>query len=214
MGEKSSENTKKVDISVEEPESPDELNSKTDKEESEEIPLEEMSKKELLKKIDELKEKSSENYDIYLRSQAEIENIIKRNKKDKEEWVKYSNEKLIKDLLQVIDNLENALNHSGDENALNALIEGVDLTLKGLKDTLKRSGLEEIKTEGELFDPCFHHAVLEEISDGVEKGKILRELQKGYTLNERLIRPAMVVISKGSKEDESQDETFQGACEE
>jgi molecular chaperone GrpE len=214
MSEKSSENTKKVDIPVEEPESPDELNSKTDKEESEEIPLEEMSKKELLKKIDEVKEKSGENYDKYLRSQAEIENIIKRNKKDKEEWVKYSNEKLIKDLLQVIDNLENALSHSGDENALNALIEGVDLTLKGLKDTLKRSGLEEIKTEGELFDPCFHHAVLEEISDGVEKGKILRELQKGYILNERLIRPAMVVISKGSKEDESQDETFQGACEE
>ena len=203
MGEKPSEKTKKVNITVEEPEISDDLNSRNDEEESEDISLEEMSREDLLKKIDELQEKSGENYDKYIRSQAEIDNIIKRNKKDKEEWVKYSNEKLIKDLLQVIDNLENALNHSGDENTLNALVEGVELTLKGLKDTLKRFGLENIKTGGEQFDPSFHHAVLEESSSSVEKGRILRELQKGYTLNERLIRPAMVTISKGSEESES-----------
>ncbi len=214
MSEKSSEKIKEADIAVEESETSDGLDSKKSKEGLEEIPLEERSKEELLKKIDELQEKSNENYDRFLRSQAEIDNIIKRNKKDKEEWVKYSNEKLIKDLLQVIDNLENALSHSANENSLNALIEGVELTLKGLKDTLARAGLEDIKTEGELFDPCFHHAVLEESSESVEKGKIVKELQKGYTLNQRLIRPAMVTISKGNENGESRAETFQGACEE
>ena len=143
-----------------------------------------------------------------------MDNIIKRNKKEKEEWIKYSNETLIKDLLQVIDNLENAINHSENENSFNALIEGVELTLKGLKDTLAKSGMEEVKTLEEDFDPCFHHAVHEEPSDSVEKGKILKVFQKGYTLNQRLIRPAMVVISKGNSDDNSQIKTFREACEE
>ncbi len=212
MNEKFSENSKKINIKVDEPETPDSINP--EKETAEEIPLEEMSTDDLIKKIDELKEESKENYDRYLRSQAEMDNIIKRNKKEKEEWVKYSNETLIKDLLQVIDNLENAINHSGNENSFNALIEGVELTLKGFKDTLAKSGLEEVKTVGEDFDPCFHHAVQEAMSDSIEKGKIIKEFQKGYTLNQRLIRPAMVVISKGNSDDNGQTETFQGACEE
>jgi molecular chaperone GrpE len=214
MSENLSKKSKKVEIKVDEPETPDNINPENDEEVSEDIPLEEMSKDDLVKKIEKLIEESRENYDRYLRSQAEMDNIIKRNKKEKEEWVKYSNESLIKDLLQVIDNLENAINHSGNENSFNALIEGVELTLKGLKDTLAKSGLEEVKTLGEDFDPCFHHAVHEETSGSVEKGKILKEFQKGYSLNQRLIRPAMVVISKGNSDDDSQNETFRGACEE
>ena len=213
MKENFSEKSKKVDIKVDETETSDKVNPENDNETQSEIPLEEMSAEDLIKKIEELKEESRENYDKYLRSQAEMDNIIKRNKKEKEEWVKYSNETLIKDLLQVIDNLENAINHSGNENSFNALVEGVELTLKGLKDTLAKSGLEDVKTIGEDFDPCFHHAVQEEVSDSIEKGKITKEFQKGYTLNQRLIRPAMVVISKGSSRDGSQNETFQGACE-
>ena len=214
MNENLSEKTKKVDIKVDGPETPDNINPENAEETSVEIPLEEMTADDLIKKIEELKEEAKENYDRYLRSQAEMDNIIKRNKKEKEEWVKYSNETLIKDLLHVIDNLENAINHSGNENSFNALIEGVELTLKGLKDTLGKSGLEQVKTVGEDFDPCFHHAVHEEMSDNIEKGKILKEFQKGYTLNQRLIRPAMVVISKGNSDDDSRNETFRGACEE
>ena len=213
MNENFLEKSKKVDIKVDEPETPDKVNPENNKEAPAEIPLEEMSADDLIKKIEELKKESRENYDKYLRSQAEMDNIIKRNKKEKEEWVKYSNETLIKDLLQVIDNLENAINHSGNENSFNALIEGVELTLKGFKDTLAKSGLEEVKTIGEDFDPSFHHAVQEEMSDSIEKGKILKEFQKGYTLNQRLIRPAMVVISKGNSKDSSQTETFHGALE-
>jgi molecular chaperone GrpE len=162
-----------------------------------EKPLEKMTKAELLTRIREVQEESKGNYDLYLRSQAEMENVKKRNKKEKEDWIKYANESLIKEILPVMDNLEMAISHSQNENSLDALKEGVELTLKGLRDTLIKSGLEEVKAEGETFDPCFHQAVSELEDENVEAGTILRELQRGYTLNRRLIRPAMVVVSKG-----------------
>jgi molecular chaperone GrpE len=77
----------------------------------------------------------------------------------------------------------------------------VELTLKGLRDNLGKSGLEEIKAEGEPFDPNYHHAVSEQADENVETGIILQELQRGYTLKKRLIRPAMVIVSKGSTDE-------------
>ncbi len=171
--------------------------------EASEKPLEKMTKSELLEKAEEFQEVSKKHYDLYLRSQADIENIKKRNKKEKEEWVKYSNETLIREILPVLDNLENAISHSNNENSLHALREGVDLTLKGLKKILVKSGLEEVNTQGEPFDPCFHQAVSEQEDKNVETGVILQELQRGYTLNKRLIRPAMVVVSKGMPSNET-----------
>ena len=168
---------------------------------AEEKAPEEMTKKELIQKVNELQEESKKHYDLYLRSEAEIDNIRKRNKKEKEDWIRYANETLIKDILPVIDNLEMAISHTKNEDALQALREGVELTLKGLKDTLEKSGLEEVKTEGEPFDPCYHHAVSEKEDQSTEPGTIVQELQKGYTLKQRLIRPAMVVVCKGGPED-------------
>lgn len=165
--------------------------------EAKEKPLEKMTKAELIRKIKELQEDSKKNYDLYLRSQAEIENIKKRNKKEKEEWVKYSNETLIKEMLPVMDNLEKAISHSHNENSLEALREGLELTLKGLKNGLEKSGIEEVKARNQPFDPCFHQAVSEQEDENVKAGMILQELQKGYSLNHRLIRPSMVVVSKG-----------------
>jgi molecular chaperone GrpE len=181
--------------------SQDEQSPVEESQKADEKPLEKMSKAELLEKISELQEESEKNHDLYLRSEAEIENIKKRNKKDKEEWVKYANESLIKEILPVMDNLEMAISHSQSENSVQALREGVELTLKGLRDILLKSGLEEIKAEGEPFDPNFHHAVSEQADENVETGIILRELQRGYTLNKRLIRPAMVIVSKGRADD-------------
>lgn len=163
--------------------------------------LEKMSEAELIQKIEEFREKAEKNYDQYVRAQAEIENIIKRNKKEKEEWIKYSTETLIKSLLPVIDNLEKAVSHINDENPLQALREGVELTLKGLKDTLVKSGLEEIVSMGKPFDPNFHHAVSEQEDENAEPGTVINEFQKGYSLNQRLIRPAMVIVSKGGPKD-------------
>lgn len=197
MKEKKGEEGIKINVSQEEPATQDEEEGPEQESEAKEKSLAKMIKPELLEKIKELQEESKGNFELYLRSQAEIENIKKRNKKDKEDWIRYSNETLIKEMLPVIDNLEKAISHSQNENSFDALKEGVKLTLKGFMDTLMKSGMEEVKAQGEPFDPAFHHAVSQQEDTDVEPGIILVELQKGYTLNERLIRPAMVVISKG-----------------
>jgi molecular chaperone GrpE len=175
--------------------------------------IQEMTKEEPLDKLEELRETSQKNFDLYLRSQAEIENVKKRHKKEKEDWLKYANESLIRDLLPSLDNLEKALAHANSENPVHALREGVELTLKGLKDALAKSGLEEVPAHGEAFDPCFHEAVAQIEDDQVKPGTIVEELQKGYLLNKRLIRPAMVVVSKtGSSQSVEKGESRARAC--
>jgi len=175
--------------------------------------LQALTKEELLEKLEEARKASEKNYDLYLRSQAEIENIKKRQKKEKEDWLKYANETLIKELLPSLDNLEKALAHANNDNSVDALREGVELTLKGLKDALTKSGLEEVIAHGEAFDPCFHEAVSQIEDHRVTPGTIVEELQKGYVLNKRLIRPAMVVVSKkGSSESGKQGKGPAGAC--
>ncbi len=164
-------------------------------------PLEEMSKSELIEAFKEAQEKADKSHDLYLRSVAEMENMKKRAAKEREDWHKYANETLIKDLLPVIDNLEKAIAHSCDQDVFHALREGVELTLKGLMDCLARSGLKEVEAEGVPFDPSFHEAVSELEDNQVESGIVLKELQKGYVLNGRLIRPSMVVVSSGPRDD-------------
>lgn len=166
------------------------------KEDEKEPPLEEMSKTELLEKIKEVNETADKNFDLYMRCQADIENMKKRFQKEKESFIKYSNETLIKQLLTVVDNLEKAVIYSEDENSFAALKEGIELTLKGLSDTLKKSGVEEIKASGELFDPNIHEAVFQEEDNTKKPGTIIQEIQKGYLLNKRLIRPSLVSVSK------------------
>jgi len=215
MTDKRADEIVKIDVSEEESGVQEDGKTREEEKGIETKPLEKMTKTELVKIAKELKEKSEKDYDRLLRAQAEIDNILKRNKKEKEEWVKYSNETLIKEILPVMDNLEKAVSHSKEENSLHALREGVELTLKGLKDTLVKSGLEEVKAEGKPFDPCFHHAVSERDDEDVEAGIVLDELQKGYTLNQRLIRPAMVVLSKGKTDSKkgNEEETFDRVCE-
>jgi molecular chaperone GrpE len=186
---------------------PEEVESEEKDSKTEEVPLEKMSKAELIKKVEEARELVEKHKDLYLRSQAEIENIKKRNQKDKAEWVKYSNETLVKELLPVLDNLEKAITHTNNESSADAIRDGVELTLKGLRDTLSKSGLEEVPAEGERFDPLVHHAVLQQEDETVEPGTVLQELQKGFTLNQRLIRPAMVVVSKGQSEGAAPEDT-------
>jgi molecular chaperone GrpE len=151
-----------------------EVNEKKKQEGTESPPvhLEKMTKNELLAKVKELQELSEKNYDLYLRSQAEIENMKKRNRKEKEDWHKYSNETLIKQIIPVMDSLEKAISHSNNEKTLHALREGVELTLKGLVNALNKAGLEEIRAKGEPFDPAFHEAVSQVEDDQVEAGRV------------------------------------------
>jgi molecular chaperone GrpE len=175
-----------------------ERGKESDNEESE-IPLEKMTKGQLLNRVKEVQETADKNFDLYVRSQAEIDNLKKRFQKEKAELWKFSNESLIKKLLSVGDNLEKAISHSNNDNSLDVLREGVELTLKGLMDTLEREGLESVKALGEPFDPNFHEAVSELQDNSAKPGTVIQELQKGYILNRRLIRPAMVIVSKNDE---------------
>jgi molecular chaperone GrpE len=166
--------------------------------EVEEKPFEKMTKTELIQRATDLADAAEKNYDLYLRSQAEMENMRKRGQREKEEWVKFSNESLIKQLLPALDALEQAVAHctTTSNDCVDALRQGVELTLKGLKDALQKAGLEEVKAHGEAFDPNYHQAVSEMEDGNAEPGAILHELQKGYLLNQRLLRPAMVVVNR------------------
>jgi molecular chaperone GrpE len=165
--------------------------------ESKEIPHEEMTRDQLIEKIQASQAEAGKNFDLYLRSRAEIENLKRRFQRDKEDLSKFANEVLIKQLLPVIDNLEKALEHAQGQDALDALKEGVSLTLKGLKDVLIKEGLAEVKAEGAPFDPNYHEALMQKEDDSVPEGTVLQACQTGYILNERLVRPALVVVSKG-----------------
>ena len=183
-----------------------EKRERVEKEADKKVPLDKLTKAELIQKLKEAEESAKKYLDLYVRAQAEMDNLKKRLRKEKEEFLKFANESLIKELLPVVDNLENALRHAKDENSVDALREGIELTLKGMKDALSKAGVEEVKALGERFDPNYHHAVSQEETDQVETGTVLQELQKGYTLNQRLLRPAMVVVSKSPEQANSSSE--------
>ena len=163
---------------------------------------EEMTKQELLKKLSETQEQAQDNYDLYMRTYAEMENIKKRGIKEREELAKYANESLIKEILPVIDSLEKAISYARDDENSSALIEGLKLTRDGLMKTLEKAGLEEVEAIGKPFDPNFHEAVSQQRDDTVAPGHVMIELQKGYALNGRLIRPSTVVVSSGKDTNE------------
>jgi molecular chaperone GrpE len=150
----------------------------------------------LLAKYRELEDKLSEAQERVLRTAADAENFKKRLQREKEEQTRYANESLMRELLPVIDNLERALEHSEAGADQGGLLEGLNMTLKGLLDTLTRFGCTPVEAAGKPFDPNFHEAVSQEESTDHEPNTVLRELQKGYMLKERLLRPAMVLVSK------------------
>lgn len=160
--------------------------------------VEEMTKQELLKKLRETEEEAQRNYELYMRAYAEMENVKKRGIKEREELRKYANESLIKEILPVIDNLQKAISHAQNDENPSGLVEGLEMTLGGLMKTLETAGLKEVEAEGKPFDPNFHEAISQQRDDTVPPGHVATEFQRGYLLNGRLIRPAMVVVSQGN----------------
>ncbi len=136
--------------------------------------------------------------DRVLRMSAEMENTRKRLERERTESVNFANECIIRDLLPIIDNLERALEHAGKDVTADSLTEGVAITLKSFRDTLARFGCTSFEANGIAFDPNYHEAVMQEESGDHPENTVLRELQKGYLLHNRLLRPAMVVVSKAS----------------
>ena len=157
----------------------------------------------LLAKYRELEDKLSEAQERVLRTAADAENFKKRLQREKEEQTRYANESFMRELLPVIDNLERALEHSEAGADQGGLLEGLNMTLKGLLDTLTRFGCTPVEAAGKPFDPNFHEAVSQEESTDHEPNTVLRELQKGYMLKERLLRPAMVLVSKRTSQQDT-----------
>ncbi|UCG13841.1 MAG: nucleotide exchange factor GrpE [Deltaproteobacteria bacterium] len=150
----------------------------------------------LLKKYRELEVQLREALDQTLRVAADAENFKKRIEREKEDQTRYANEAFVRDLLPVIDNLERALEHSEAGPNQEGLVEGLQMTLRGFIDTLGKFGCTPVEAMNQAFDPNFHEAVSQEESSEHPANTVVRELQKGYMLKERLLRPAMVVVSK------------------
>lgn len=142
------------------------------------------------------------NWDKFLRERADLENYRKRVQREKEEILKYGNESLIKEILPVIDNIEQALVHASEETQ-GAVIEGVKLTRDTLLAALKKFGVLPIENAvGAPFDPAFHEAMCQVESCDHGPNTVVEEFRKGYLLNERLIRPTMVSVACQPKSSE------------
>jgi molecular chaperone GrpE len=139
------------------------------------------------------------NHDRWLRERADLENVKKRAGRERQDAVRYGNESLARDLLPVIDNLERALAAAADGGDGESLVRGVAMVRDGLMDTLQRHGVERLRAEGERFDPAVHEAVAHVESDA-EPHRVIEEHRAGYRLNDRLLRAAMVTVSKGKAE--------------
>ena len=152
--------------------------------------------------VESLQEELAAAGDALLRAQAEAQNTRRRAEKDVEKARRFALERFSSELLSVVDNLERALQAaeqaSGDAEAIDskAIAEGVDLTLKGLLDVFGRFNISAVDPEGEPFDPQLHQAMSMLENSEVEPNTVLQVMQKGYTLNDRLIRPAMVIVSR------------------
>ncbi|WP_263081916.1 nucleotide exchange factor GrpE [Endozoicomonas sp. Mp262] len=150
-------------------------------------------------RIEELTAELDKAKDLALRAQAEMQNVKRRAELDVEKAHKYALDKFVESLLPVVDSLEKGIESAAQaEGGHDAMKEGMELTLKLFLDTLERFKVQQMNPEGEPFDPNFHQAMSMVPNPSVEPNTIMAVFQKGYTLNERVVRPAMVVVAKGA----------------
>ncbi len=148
----------------------------------------------LKKKLEEKEKEAAENYDKYLRAVAELDNFRKRAAREKTDIIKYGKEDIIKDILPFMDSLDRALEH--DTGDIQAFKNGIALIQEQLLCCLKKHGVERIDAAGSTFDPNFHEALMQMESNQHEDNKIISEIEKGYLLNGRLLRPSRVCVCK------------------
>lgn len=129
----------------------------------------------------------------FLRLSADFQNYRRRVDKEKSDIYAYANEKIVLQLLEVMDNFERAMQTADPEDKY---VQGIALIFKQLEDLLHKNNVEEIEAQGKSFDPAFHNAVMTEAAEDAEPGTITKVLQKGYTMNSKVIRPAMVAVSE------------------
>lgn len=152
---------------------------------------------ELVTQLAAAQKQSEENYDRLLRVSAEFENYKKRAAREMQDLVKYANERMAKEILVVVDNLERAIASAMRAGGADeALIQGVELTLNETLKILERHHVTSIEAVGQPFDPNYHQAMLQMEADDQPPNTVVKELQKGYLIHERLLRPALVAVSK------------------
>ena len=184
-----------IDDSVEQAEeSKGHLQDEAIEETSDENVIEEIDPKD--QKINELQQLAYENEEKYLRLYAEFENYKRRIQKENEINKTYQAQRVLTDILPAIDNIERALQIEGDDETFKSLQKGVQMVHESLINALKDNGLEVIKTEGEAFDPNIHQAVVQDDNPDFKSGEITQELQKGYKLKDRVLRPSMVKVNQ------------------
>lgn len=152
-----------------------------------------MTAEEFQKRLDEAK---AAVLDIRMRSQAELENFKKRLEREHSEHLKYASEKVMKDLVPTLDNLELAITYGSKSEACEDMMKGIVMTQKLLLEACGRHGLSAVGKEGEPFDPALHEAVMTEDRADLEPGTVSRVMQSGYQLEGRILRPAKVVVNK------------------
>jgi len=157
--------------------------------------------KDLAARLEASEEQAKDYYDRLLRVSAEFDNYKKRSAREMQEVVKYANERLIKELLPVVDNLERAVmavHQKGEPD--DPLLQGVNLTLGEILKTLESHKVVPIESLGQPFDPNYHQAMMQEEVSDKPPNTVTRELQKGYMIHDRLLRPALVAVSKASSQ--------------
>lgn len=144
-----------------------------------------------------LKEQVDELEDKYLRVNAELQNIVRRNKETREQLIRYRSQDLGKDILPVIDNLERALDTEVSDEAGQSLKQGVQMVLDSFVRALEANGIEEIDSEGQPFDPNFHEAYAQvPAEEGQESGVVAQVYEKGYKLHDRVLRASKVAVTQ------------------
>ena len=156
-----------------------------------------------------LEEKTAEaqaNYDLFVRERAELENFKRRMQREKSEALRFAAEPLVRDVLPLVDNLQRAMKHSeGNENG-QGLVEGVELVLHSFLEALEKHGVCRVKAKDEIFDPTKHQAVAQVENAQLAPNTVIDEHQPGYQLHERLLRPAMVTVSKAPSRQHREEE--------
>lgn len=145
--------------------------------------------------LEQLRKQADENYQRYLRTQADFDNFRRRARQEKEDLAKYASQKLVESLVPIIDNFDRAIQSSKETQDFDGLVKGIDMVFRQFEGVLQSEGVKQIESVGQPFNPEFHQAIMQVETDEYEEGIVVEELQKGYMLNDRVIRPAMVKVS-------------------
>lgn len=187
-------------------EAPEEMMTEEAKEGTVEEAIDPLSK--LKNELEAARAETSNNWDLYLRERADLENARKRHLRDKEDALRFANDRLLKEMIPVLDNLERAVEHAGPgDDGNHGLLEGVNMTINQFRKALEAFGVKPIIAIGTDFDPNLHQAMGQIESAEQAPNTVVTEFQKGYLLHDRLLRPSLVIVAKAPADETAESDT-------